>query len=255
MRVITLSGAKGSGKSEISSILSGRCTVVMEFADPLKRFSRDVFLFSDKQLWGASKHREHQIKGFEKGSLELKYHLMDGRFSNEHWNNSFIRMKKILPNFISELELGTYFLNPEAVMLEWFVNTYNTGITCPRDVLISLGALFKRNPIMANCGVNVINKVSKGFIYTQKEGLHDCGSNSISTVVVPGLRFEKEMNALKSIKASDVGLTMVYVLRDQMEPVSPSLENLIPITMFDVIIQNNGSLQDLRNNVKNLLKD
>lgn len=63
MRVIGITGAKGSGKSTFAQALDstrpGRCHVkVMSLADPLKAFVMDIFDFSEKQVYGASEFRE-----------------------------------------------------------------------------------------------------------------------------------------------------------------------------------------------------
>jgi hypothetical protein len=58
MLIIGISGLAGSGKDTCADILvEDHGFVKVSFADPLKRICRDVFDFSDEQLWGSSELR------------------------------------------------------------------------------------------------------------------------------------------------------------------------------------------------------
>jgi hypothetical protein len=60
---IAISGLAGSGKSTVAKILAttvGGSAVELAFADPIKRACRDIWGFSDQQLWGPSERREEK---------------------------------------------------------------------------------------------------------------------------------------------------------------------------------------------------
>lgn len=56
--IVGISGVAGSGKDTVANILVERFKFVkVSLADPLKRICRDVFDFTDEQLWGPSECR------------------------------------------------------------------------------------------------------------------------------------------------------------------------------------------------------
>jgi HNH endonuclease len=56
--IIGICGLAGSGKDTVADILvKHRQCVKVSFADPLKRICKDVFQFTDEQLWGPSEKR------------------------------------------------------------------------------------------------------------------------------------------------------------------------------------------------------
>lgn len=72
--IIGLSGLAGSGKDFISDILVHRHNFVkVAFADPLKRICKEIFDFSDEQLFGASRSRNIPDKRYERGLQTFTY--------------------------------------------------------------------------------------------------------------------------------------------------------------------------------------
>jgi hypothetical protein len=56
--IIGISGLAGSGKDTAADVLVGRYDFTkVSFADPMKKIARDVFAFSDEQLYGPSETR------------------------------------------------------------------------------------------------------------------------------------------------------------------------------------------------------
>lgn len=56
--IIGIAGLAGSGKSTVAALLSAQYGFsVRNFADPLKNICKDLFQFSDDQLWGPSQSR------------------------------------------------------------------------------------------------------------------------------------------------------------------------------------------------------
>lgn len=58
IKILGITGKAGSGKSTFGTILQEECGwAVLAFADPLKQWAKDVFDFTDDQLWGPSEER------------------------------------------------------------------------------------------------------------------------------------------------------------------------------------------------------
>lgn len=55
--IIGVSGLAGSGKSTVAEMLADCRFVTISLADPIKRIARDLYAFSDEQLWGPSHNR------------------------------------------------------------------------------------------------------------------------------------------------------------------------------------------------------
>lgn len=65
MNIIGITGYAGSGKDTVANILvRDHGFVKIAFADPLKRICKDVFDFSDEQLWGPSSARNGEDKRY-----------------------------------------------------------------------------------------------------------------------------------------------------------------------------------------------
>lgn len=70
--IIGILGRAGSGKTTMADYLArNKKYVVVNLADPLKRIAKEVYGFSDMQLWGASEHRN---------SPDKRYPRADGTF-------------------------------------------------------------------------------------------------------------------------------------------------------------------------------
>ena len=52
--IVGVSGVAGSGKTTVAKILDPYGLVTVSLADPIKRIARDVWSFTDQQLWGSN---------------------------------------------------------------------------------------------------------------------------------------------------------------------------------------------------------
>jgi len=67
LMIIGLCGVAGSGKDTVADFLvKNHGFVKVAFADPLKRICKDVFDFSDEQLWGPSEKRNAQDERYRR---------------------------------------------------------------------------------------------------------------------------------------------------------------------------------------------
>lgn len=75
MNIIGIVGKAGSGKDAVADILvKNHGFVRVALADPMKRFLRDVFQFSDEQLWGPSEKRNEADRRFPRKHSTAVYH-------------------------------------------------------------------------------------------------------------------------------------------------------------------------------------
>lgn len=72
MNLVAVLGLAGSGKNTVADVIArltgGSCIAL---ADPLKRFCKEVFDFSDEQLYGPSEYRN---------AIDLRYRRNDGSY-------------------------------------------------------------------------------------------------------------------------------------------------------------------------------
>ena len=70
MNIIGLAGAASAGKSTVARMLVGdHGFTEVALADPIKRICRDVFAFTDEQLWGPSSKRNEPDTRFRRSDL------------------------------------------------------------------------------------------------------------------------------------------------------------------------------------------
>ncbi len=69
-KLIGIAGKAGTGKSEVARILSHKGYTIIAFADALKRILKEVFDFSDEQLWGPSSNRNSADPRFPRAVLD-----------------------------------------------------------------------------------------------------------------------------------------------------------------------------------------
>lgn len=196
-------GKAGSGKNQVATYLSDHGTVTLAFADKIKRLVREVYGFSEDQLWGDSELRN----------------LPDEKY----------------------LEKGITLI--------------------PRDVLMEIGTAGRR--IYENTWANYAEKIIKDlyissmppYILNYKYSCGVCSSSTVvSRVIVSDLRFKNEYDMIKNnngitikVKRPGAGLTG--------EKAKHESEAGLPDELFDYVIQNDGTLNDLEVKVSLIKKE
>ena len=72
--IIGLLGVAGSGKDTVADIfVRDHNFVKVAFADPLKRICKDVFAFTDEQLWGPSEKRNAPDERYLRRKIENEF--------------------------------------------------------------------------------------------------------------------------------------------------------------------------------------
>lgn len=214
--IIGLCGKAGSGKDTVADILVRDLGFVkIAFADPLKRVCKDIFDFSDEQLWGPSEKRNEPDFRYCRKPHQQGYDPVDGRPTT-------IDAQYLTPRYALQ-QLGT----------EW-------GRDCYPDIWIDY-AMRVAKSIMAGRGS-----------YTAKKGLElaiDGGGHYLKPtgVVISDVRFENEVRGLRAYGARVLRIVRPNQgLKGEASTHRSETEmDGIPAELFDAVLQNDGSLEDL----------
>lgn len=238
--LIGICGPAGSGKDAAGNFLVedfGFTKVAL--ADPLKRLARDVYDFTDEQLWGPSQFRNAPDKRFPRPC----------KTCNGTGDKVPSSDEPMEPCFGCHGERVTYLT--------------------PREALQKLGTEWGRE-CYPNTWVDLCIRTARKLLdhhsarYTQKDGLHHLHGNltweeadrieegRVRGVAVPDVRFRNEIKAIKG-----AGGKMIRVVRPgaglvggHATHVSETEQLGIPDSEFDILLHNNGTLEDLRAAVK-----
>lgn len=89
MYVVGICGNAGSGKDTVADYLVAHHKFIkVSFADPMKRFARHIFSFSEDQLWGPSSVRNELFPA-----------------TDEFWNKADEKIQHLAPIFVESLPL------------------------------------------------------------------------------------------------------------------------------------------------------
>lgn len=233
MNILGISGVAGSGKDTAADFLmSDHRYIKVALADPLKRIARDVYAFTDDQLWGPSQSRN---------APDVRYH--------RPCNNCLDLMARSRMT-VSCLKCCDNFLTP-------------------REVLQKLGTEFGRS-CYHNTWVDLCLRTAQEILkapddygtqkrYTQKDGLWFVPdaeeTQAILGVAIPDVRFRNEINAIQQaggrvirVVRPNAGLTGVHGAHASETEMAE-----IQDSDFDAVVQNDGTLEDLRAKVKALV--
>lgn len=234
--IICLSGLASSGKSVVSEYLKedhGFATIA--FADPLKRIVKDVYGFSDAQLWGPSETRSEPDKRYIRDHtfLDSKCNCCGWDLNQENPPKCYLTVRYAIQ------QLGS----------EW-------GRECYKNTWVE----------KAFSAAKVLLSYPDSLMYTPKEGIverieqcsqgeflrHDAPKGSIKGVVISDARFINELDASKKAGAFIVRIKAPGEMVPKWNH-SSEMEHLeINDNYFNAIIDNNGTLEDLRKEVSGL---
>lgn len=223
--ILGISGLAGSGKDTLARFLvEDQGFTVLSLADPLKRICRDVFAFTDEQLWGPSENRNRPDPRYPRVRCAG---CQSCEFSCDHFYH-------LTPRYALQ-RLGT----------EW-------GRDCYPNVWVEYGL-----------------RTAKALLVDPDDGSvpHYDGKNGLSFkplgpyslpkgVAIPDVRFRNEIDGIKAaggkvirIQRKQAGLSGDAALHaSEQEQVN------IPDKDFDLVVVNDGTLDELRSLTSDLLK-
>lgn len=233
--IFGISGKAGSGKDTVADLLVKEFGFVkVGLADPLKRICKEVFDFSDEQLWGPSEKRNEPDPRYRRKPALAK------------------RLGELIVEDIQDLTDQEVFQVVDGVYLT------------PRYALQQLGTEWGRNcfdNVWVNYAIRVANALEKNqILYSTTRGpLWGKGGSNIKApagVVIPDVRFKNEVDGLKRagavlirVKRPNAGLEGAAATH-----ASEAEQDGIPDDAFDIILDNSGDLIELHLKVKQIMR-
>ncbi len=209
--IIGISGQAGSGKDTCADIFVQEFNFVkIAFADPVKRICREVFDFSDNQLWGPSQTRSEP----------------DTRYLRN--NGEYLTPRHALQT------IGT-----------------SGGRDCYEDIWAE-HAIKTANKLLD------ANRTKSRALYNPKWGItyDTLAVCPYEGAIISDVRFRNEIDALRNSNA-----LVFRVVRpgaglngEAAKHVSESEMKELPDSLFDEVIVNDGTIEDLRAKVAKLMK-
>lgn len=252
--VLVLCGEAGSGKDSLANHLAQKIGGhALGFADPLKQFVKDVFDFTDEQLWGPSEFRN----------------AIDIRFSTRYAKNQALAR---LEGNIGQVWCKTLFdhkkdeAHHQLMNVIWpqiYRTAHEVNGLSPRFVLQILGTEWARE-IDPNVWVKRSFEVSKkllcgGHDYSRSAGLSlTPGVLPAPLAIITDGRFPNEILEVKSR-----GAAVLRIFRhNKADTASTGISghpsegmSRIPLHFFDAILHNDGSLEEFLHAGLHLVQD
>ena len=240
--ILALSGHAGAGKDTVADFLvTHHGFVKIGLADPLKRICKEVFDFSDTQLWGPSAERNKP----------------DNRYLH-------IRQGKNGTTFLGDMDLiGTVFEKYKDKVIDGHLPSPPEDIyLSPRIALQTLGTEWGRHchkDIWVNYCLRMAFKVLTGEgTYSAMEGLTGFAYKDAAGVVIPDARFKNEFIAIRAAGGKIVRIKMPLASEDSVGVKGHSSEteqNDVPDEFFNDVIDNTGTIADLYAKVELMFKE
>lgn len=215
--ILGISGIANSGKDTLAHYLAvDQGFAVISLADPIKRIAKEVFDFTDEQLWGPSEQRNKP--DFRYPNFQCRG-CQTCEFRCDHYIG-FLTPRHALQ------QLGT----------DW-------GRACYENVWVEYTMRVAHTLLDSDDGLVPHYDPRRGIQY-QPFSLHPQAKG----VVIPDVRFENELKGIRAaggkvvrIKRDGAGLSGVAGVH-----ASESEQALIPDSAFDVVVDNNSTLDELR---------
>lgn len=264
MNIVGVTGQSAAGKDVIASRLVEKHGYrQLALADPIKRFGLNVFGFDVIQLWGPAKntfdpmYNECNLRSsgvtFEPGcSLAPVKRVCD-----QAWGQAAARLVDYGPEWVASLLPEEQQEQALKDLYFWFSSLgHHYPELSPRIMLQHLGTEWGREvggeDIWVEHLVSTADYVFRGYPYEREEGIQLEENTMVPPVgvVVSDIRFENEVKRIRELggrlvrvtrKASDRKANSVGILAHASE----DEQKAIPDSLFDCILQNNGSIAEL----------
>ncbi len=243
INIVGVNGQIGSGKDTVADRFVEKGYVKVSLADPMKRFAQEVFGFTEEQLWGPSDNRNAVDTRFHKGSAA--------------WASAYNQLQSMYPWIVDLVGHDRAYGGCKS-LINWFneLQADHPNLS-PRICLQTLGTEWGRS-VHKNVWIDYLARVAtelseEGVGYMRMLGVVDYKAGQGPTyrgVVVPDIRFENEL-----LYCKDNGYSVIKVVRPDTDDqatqtgvpqhTSETEQQGFDEDLFSVIIQNNGSLEDL----------
>lgn len=247
--ILGISGLAGSGKDTFAQLLAKQHGFeVLSLADPIKRICRDVFGFTDEQLWGPSAERSRPDTRYKRPCLPCQKTglLMDGGTFDEDLNEIVGGHTAPCPDCAGKGY--TYLTAREALQT---IGT-DIGRSLYRDVWVEYAIRQARklenNPHLHSAPDSLSGcKVYDGRYYDLTREVMVC---------IPDVRFRNEIDGLRAAGAKVVRIRRLGAGLKGAAGAHPSEseQGRIPDDVFDYVVENNGTLEELAGKADQLMK-
>lgn len=234
--IIGISGVAGSGKDTTADVLiQHHGFVKVALADPLKRICKDVYDFSDDQLWGPSASRNapdwryprtpEAVAFIERIQVQLEERFAQSveKEFGEDVAKHFLTTREALQS------LGT----------EW-------GRRCFRDTWLQKAIRTAKT---------LLSEAGRTLQYDARRGLHESVQARAQGVAIPDVRFKNEMLGIRAaggvvirVRRTKAGLNAGFAAH------ASEAEQLdVPDEFFDYVAVNDSPLEELPSKVSEML--
>lgn len=247
--IILLAGQAGTGKDTAAIHLQQSYgAAVIGLADPFKRFARDVFGFSNEQLWGPTETRE----AIDVSLLDRKQEIHDRFLAKKR---GFVL--SVAENLRVDRAAGAY-----ESLGRWFFDTVwnklERGIgIAPREILQVLGSEWGRaiyRDVWVDLALRTCTECLCGVdTYDRYTGVTPGTKRAYNFAAISDSRFRNEI-----LRVKQVGGVAVNMLRDTKRSdghVSETEIAQIPRHLFDAVVPNNAGVATLRWNLDVLMHE
>lgn len=277
MNIVGVTGQAGAGKDEVAArLVEDHDYVQMALADPIKRFILEVFEFDKVQLWGPSSARNAFDPRYVKceirsSGVSFGPNRSIGpvkRVCDAAWGSAAKRLLEYAPGWLAKVYPSgdqDFLLNS---LCRWFTTLgHKFPELSPRIVTQYLGTEWGRETVDEDIWVNLLLRearwVLQGHPYTREEGVKidlskDPQQDAPEGVVVSDIRFKNELSAL-----IDAGGRLIKVVRPETDKKAREIgikghsseleQQSFTADKFDAVLQNKGSLSDLKKAVDALV--
>lgn len=186
--ILGLSGHAGSGKDTMADHLVEKYNFTkVSLADPLKRICKEVYDFTDEQLWGPSSNRNKPDTRYSKGKAWVCALCFDLFFPDGHEVDTIRNTWKMPCYYCDRKDESAHSMS-----------VYLT----PRMALQTLGTEWGRDcyeNTWLQYALRVAEQVDRGVTYDQKKGLVYDAAGAGKHVVIPDIRFRNEVDAVRKV--------------------------------------------------------
>lgn len=261
MNILGITGHTGSGKDTIADVFVGEYGFQkIAFADPIKKFAKVVFAFTDEQLWGPSNKRNGVDGRYE------HFALGKDTENDPYWTAAEDRLRaygrewiqRILTPPVSGLRVDeARAVHDRSVedrapaafeaLVEWFywLGSHYPNRLSPRVVLQTLGTEWGREKVHPDIWVNYAIARAEQKLFTDR----------VVGVVISDVRLENELKAIKNARGK-----LLRIRREDTDHLSESAgvqshmseveQGAMPDEWFDFLINNDGTVEDLRDTAR-----
>lgn len=249
--LLGITGGKSMGKDTVAKIINTlhqKQYKTKRFADPLKRFVADILGVSVEKL------EDREFKEAPLGEEWKKYNftvLVDNKAEKNFTFSSLTKEEglDIVQNIIDKhSDYDSPFLDKDSEYQTYF---YHSQILSPRLVMQFIGTEGARDLIHPNIWVNALFATYKPIGDNLLEGeVRKVREEDLiyPKWIIPDTRFDNEAQAIK-----DRGGIIIKVQRDVDTTDTHASEKGVSDKYVDIVIDNNGSMEDLVEEVKTIL--